>query len=94
MSEPLSRDRIERALQELPSWSLHDGKLRRDLRFDGFPAALSFLVRVGVLAESRGHHPEIYNAHAKVTLELITHDAGGITEKDLSFAREVEAFTP
>lgn len=91
MSERLSDDALRDALAGLPSWSLQDGKLRRELRFGGFGEALGFLVRVGVEAEKRDHHPELTNVYSRVTIELTTHDAGGITEKDLDLARAIDA---
>lgn len=90
MSHALGDDAVRAALERLPAWTVRDGKLHRELRFPGFPDALAFLVRIGVEAEKRGHHPELTNVYDRVTIDLVTHDVGGISEKDLDFARFVD----
>jgi 4a-hydroxytetrahydrobiopterin dehydratase len=94
MPEAMSHDDVRAALQQMPAWSLEDGKLHRELRFGGFAEALAFLVRVGIEAEKRGHHPELTNVFNRVTIDLTTHDAGGITEKDVDLARAVDEISP
>ena len=94
MPDPMRDDALRAALRDLPAWSLSDGKLRRELRFGGFPEALAFLVRLGVEAEKRGHHPELTNVYDRVTVELVTHDAGGITDKDVELARAIDTMAP
>jgi 4a-hydroxytetrahydrobiopterin dehydratase len=94
MPEAMSHDDVRDALQQMPAWSLEDGKLHRELRFGGFAEALAFLVRVGIEAEKRGHHPELTNVFNRVTIDLTTHDAGGITEKDVDLARAVDEISP
>lgn len=94
MSHALGDDAVHAALERLPAWSVQDGKLHRELRFPGFPDALAFLVRIGVEAEKRGHHPELSNVYDRVTIDLVTHDVGGISEKDLDFARLVDEVAP
>ena len=94
MSHALGDDAVRAALERLPAWSVHDGKLHRELRFPGFPDALAFLVRIGVEAEKRGHHPELSNVYDRVTIDLVTHDVGGISEKDLDFAQLVDEVAP
>jgi 4a-hydroxytetrahydrobiopterin dehydratase len=94
MSQRLGDDAVRAALERLPAWSVQDGKLHRELRFPGFPDALAFLVRIGVEAEKRGHHPELSNVYDRVTIDLVTHDVGGISEKDLDLARLVDEVAP
>ena len=91
MADRLTDDAVREALASLPSWSLESGKLHREFRFADFSEALGFLVRVGIEAEKRNHHPEIANVYASVTIDLTTHDAGGITEKDVDLARAIDA---
>ena len=91
MARPMNEDALREALAELPRWTLTDGKLHRDLRFANFSEALGFLVRVGVEAEKMGHHPEIANVYSRVSIDLTTHDAGGVTAKDLALARAIDA---
>jgi 4a-hydroxytetrahydrobiopterin dehydratase len=76
-------------LQALPGWTVRDGRLRRELRFDDFSDAFAFMTRVALLAERLDHHPDWSNVYDRVTIELVTHDAGGITERDIELARGV-----
>lgn len=94
MTEVLDRQRVQQALEELPGWSYEGDRLRRAYRFRSFGEALAFLVRVGVEAEKRDHHPELHNSYDRVTVELTSHDAGGVTERDLALARAIEGFAP
>lgn len=81
---------IQSALGDLPSWDLADGKLHRKLRFEDFRAAFAFMTRIALAAETANHHPEWFNVYNRVEIWLTTHDAGGITERDLALAREIE----
>lgn len=76
-------------LAGLPGWSLHDGKLRRELQFPDFIAAFGFMTRVALLAEAMNHHPEWFNVYGRVVIELTTHDAAGISERDFTLAAAV-----
>lgn len=87
---PLSQDQIARLPAELPDWRLENGKLHRDLRFADFNAAFGFMARVALVAESLGHHPEWSNVWNRVTIDLTTHDAGGLTELDVQLARRID----
>jgi 4a-hydroxytetrahydrobiopterin dehydratase len=82
---------VEQALRTLPRWSLRDGKLRLEQRFADFNEAFGFMTRVALLAEQQSHHPEWSNVWNRVTIDLTTHDAGGLTERDLTLARSIEA---
>jgi 4a-hydroxytetrahydrobiopterin dehydratase len=90
-ANPLSPDQIEALLRELPAWSLVEGKLHRDLRFADFAAAFGFLVQVALAAEAMGHHPEWSNVWNRVSIDLTTHDAGGLTDLDARLAGRIEA---
>jgi len=88
---PLSEQQIAAALSRLDGWSIDDGSLARTLTFDGFPAALAFMVRVGFVAEQQGHHPDWTNVYNRVTVRLNTHDAGGaVTQKDVDLAAAID----
>ena len=63
----------------------------RSYRFATFPDALAFMVRAGFAAEAAGHHPDWSNSYTRVEVSLSTHDAGGLTEKDIALARAMEA---
>lgn len=84
-------DNVEQRLAEFPDWSLTGGRLQRTFCFDDFAGAMSFVTQVADLAERLQHHPDIMIRYAKVTLTLTTHDAGGITDRDFTFASQVDA---
>ena len=92
--EKLSSEQIEANLAELAQWSLNGDAVQRTLRFEDFSGAMAFVSRVAELAEQMQHHPDIMIRYNKVTLTLTTHDAGGLTERDFSFARTAEGFVP
>jgi 4a-hydroxytetrahydrobiopterin dehydratase len=78
------------AVMGVPGWGLENGELVRVVEFDSFLEAVAFVNRVAELAEAAGHHPDIDIRYNRVRLALVTHDAsGGITDKDLSLAKQV-----
>lgn len=74
-----------------PEWELGEEELTRTLEFADFADALGFVVRIGLIAEKMGHHPDIDIRWNKVGLRLSTHSAGGLTEKDLELAQAISA---
>ena len=93
MTEPrlLSEAEIEAGLSRLSGWELRDGRLRKQYTFRTFLRAVAFVNGVAYLAESAGHHPDITINYNRVTLRLITHSAGALTDRDLALAGEIEA---
>lgn len=89
MPQPLNDVEVQRAIAALPEWRVEDGKLVREWKFADFSAAFGFLSRVALLAEKSNHHPEIFNSYASVRLELVSHDAGGVTQRDLDMAKAI-----
>lgn len=91
MSTPtlLSPQDLEKALGELSSWSVQSEKLHRQFQFPSFVEAFGFMSSVALVAESMGHHPEWFNVYNKVTVDLTTHDAGGITNLDVDLAKRM-----
>ena len=85
----LGRAELRSALEELPGWSVVDGKLHREFRFADFNQAFGFMTRVALVAEQRNHHPEWSNVWNRVVVDLTTHDAGGITASDVDLAAEM-----
>jgi 4a-hydroxytetrahydrobiopterin dehydratase len=86
----LTLSQIELAIKEVPEWKLNaHGELERTFTFTGFPQSILFVGSVGLLAESKNHHPDILVQWNKVKLTLTTHDAGGITSKDFELAKLV-----
>ena len=90
MSKKLDETALREALAELPGWSLEAGKLHREYRFPDFVTAFGFMSSVALVAEAMNHHPEWQNVYNRVVVDLTTHDAGGITEKDLALARRMD----
>lgn len=86
----LPDDTVRTALEDLEGWELVDDRIRRELTFPGFREAIDFIGRVADLAEAADHHPELCNVHASVTVELTSHDAGGITERDITLAHAID----
>lgn len=91
MSRPvkLSETEIHSKLEALPGWSLEAGKLHRQFRFGSFVEAFGWMSSVALVAESMGHHPEWSNVYNRVSVDLTTHDAGGITELDFTLAQRM-----
>ena len=87
---PLSMDEVQARLIGLPGWQIEAGELVKTFTFKDFLASLEFVNRVGELAESAGHHPDIDIRYNRVRLGLVTHDAGGLTTKDFDLAQKVE----
>jgi 4a-hydroxytetrahydrobiopterin dehydratase len=81
---------VQAGLARLPQWTLHEGKLRRELAFADFSEAFAFMARVALLAEKADHHPDWSNSWNKVVIELTSHDAGGVTQRDLDLAGAIE----
>ena len=73
-------------------WDETGGKLRRELTFANFSEAWAFMSRVALLAEKMNHHPDWSNSWNKVVIELVTHDQGGVTDRDREFASAVNQF--
>lgn len=95
--KPLDPDTRERRLAELPLWQFdaeRGGTIRRDYAFDDFVQAFGFMTQVALAAERLNHHPEWSNVYNRVSVTLTTHDAGGLTERDLELATIADrAFT-
>lgn len=86
-----SQQQVTALLAGLNGWQLRAGKLYRVFEFEDFVTAFGFMTRVALLAEKMDHHPDWSNSYNKVTIELITHSAGGITPLDLDMAERIDA---
>lgn len=82
---------IQAALDSLPGWSVQNQKLHREYRFPDFVHAFGFMAASAVAIEAMEHHPEWSNVWNRVSIDLTTHDAGGITAKDLMLAAKLES---
>ena len=90
-AQPLSPDAIALLPEQLPAWSLKEGKLHRELRFADFSEAFGFMTRVALAAEQLNHHPEWSNVWNRVVINLTTHDCGGLSNLDLALAQRIDA---
>lgn len=91
MADTLTYDELRSALAELPEWEVADGKLHRELTFADFSEAFGFMARVALAAESLGHHPDWSNSWNAVTIDIVSHDVGGLTPQCVELARRVDA---
>jgi 4a-hydroxytetrahydrobiopterin dehydratase len=91
MTIPKSTEQeIEAALAELGSWTVESDKLHREYKFRDFVQAFGFMTQAALLAERAAHHPEWFNVYNRVVVDMTTHEAQGITQKDLDLASEME----
>lgn len=84
---------ISTQLQELSGWTVENEKLHKEFQFDSFVEAFGFMASVALIAESMNHHPEWFNVYNRVTVDLATHDAGGISALDFELAKKVDALS-
>jgi len=87
----LEEAEIRQALRDLPEWRMEAGKLRRVYRFRDFVEAWGFMSAGALLVQQMDHHPEWSNVYHTVTVDLVTHDAGGVSGRDVELARKLEA---
>jgi 4a-hydroxytetrahydrobiopterin dehydratase len=87
----LSDSEIQVALSTLPGWQIMNGTLTKTYQLADFPEAIALVNGAAELAEAQRHHPDIDIRYTKVTFGLVTHDEGGITEKDVRLAKDIEA---
>jgi len=83
----LSDEQIQTALQGLEGWSVVDGKLHKEFQFSDFNETFGFMTRASMHIEKMNHHPEWFNVYNKLVVDLMTHDASGITENDTNLAK-------
>lgn len=89
----LSQQEIQEQVSTLQNWSVKEGKLHAEFRFADFIEAFAFMTRVALAAESAQHHPEWFNVYNRVTIDLVTHDAGdAISQNDIDLARKIDSF--
>lgn len=91
-SPKLTDSDVTDAVTARPGWELVEGKLHRELTFDDFVEAFGFMTRVAIVAEKRNHHPEWSNVYNTVTIDLTSHDVGGVSQRDLDLADTIDGF--
>ena len=90
-AKKLSDAEIQANLEQLNGWTVEDGKLHKEFQFDTFVTAFGFMTQLALVAESMNHHPEWFNVYNRVTIDLMTHDAGGISELDFQWAQHADS---
>ena len=91
--EKLNDAEINAELANLSGWVVENGKLHKQFQFNSFVEAFGFMTRVALVAESMNHHPEWSNVYNRVTINLMTHDAGGISALDFELAKQADKFS-
>jgi 4a-hydroxytetrahydrobiopterin dehydratase len=93
MVEKLNEAARATLAETLPEWRLLAGRdaIQRLFRFRDFNEAWGFMARVALLAEAQDHHPEWFNVYNRVEITLTTHDAGGLSPRDVTLARAIDA---
>ena len=87
----LSASHIAEKLKTIPDWSLEGREIVRNVEFADFAGSLNFVNKVASKAEAAGHHPDIDIRYNKVRLALVSHDAGGLTDRDFDLAAAIDA---
>jgi 4a-hydroxytetrahydrobiopterin dehydratase len=92
MADRLSDIAIQRELGGLQGWSRRGDVITKTFQFRNFMAGINFVTAVAKAADAADHHPDIDIRYTKITCSLSTHSAGGITQKDLDLAKQIERF--
>lgn len=90
MTQKLTADEIDSQLGPLEGWKAEEKAITKTFEFEGFEPAMDFVNHVASAAEEADHHPDIDIRYDKVTLKLSSHDAGGVTAKDIKLAEAIE----
>ncbi|MAF40860.1 MAG: 4a-hydroxytetrahydrobiopterin dehydratase [Cyanobium sp. ARS6] len=91
MAALLSLQERDNLRATLAQWQVGDERIKRQWQFSDFSEAFAFMTRVALLAETKQHHPNWSNVYNRVTIELTTHDLGGISNLDVELARSIDA---
>jgi len=96
MVERLTGAARQTALREIHGWSEVEDRdaIRKSYHFSNFSEAWGFLARIALIAEKMDHHPEIFNVYNRVEIILSTHDAGGLSERDIALAQVIDELAP
>ena len=92
--ERLDATQISALATELPNWRVQEERLHRDLQFKSFVEAFGFMTQVALLAESKNHHPNWSNVYNRVSIDLTTHDLGGLSSLDVELATAIDGLLP
>jgi 4a-hydroxytetrahydrobiopterin dehydratase len=90
ITEKMSPEQTSAHLKKLPRWELKEGKLHLELKFKDFVQAFGFMTQVAILSERANHHPEWSNVYNRLTIDLTTHEVGGISQRDFDLAKAID----
>jgi 4a-hydroxytetrahydrobiopterin dehydratase len=85
----LTQSELDTAIAQLSGWQLVNGKLNKTFKFKDFVEAFGFMTKVAIVSEKMDHHPELFNVYNRVVIDLVTHDADGITALDINLAKKI-----
>src|SRR5664280_3872975 len=94
MSTVLSDAEVQQALQKLPGWKKNGNVIERNFQFENFVQAMDFVNQIAEAAEVVNHHPDIHISYNKVTMVLVSHDSGGVTQRDIRMAGKINEMAP
>jgi 4a-hydroxytetrahydrobiopterin dehydratase len=94
MSTVLTEAEVQQAMQQLPGWKQNGKAIERVFQFENFVKAMGFVNHIAEAAEAVNHHPDILINYNKVTLSLISHDSGGVTQRDIRMAGRINELAP
>jgi len=94
MSTVLSEAELQQAIVRLPGWKRSGKAIERVFQFDNFVKAMEFVNQIAEAAEAINHHPDILINYNKVTLTLLSHDSGGVTQRDIKMAGRINELHP
>ncbi len=86
----IEKNQLNYFIENNPSWSVYNEAIRKEFKFNNFIDAFSFISKVALISEKMDHHPNWQNTYNKVTIELSTHDIGGITINDIKLAEAID----
>jgi 4a-hydroxytetrahydrobiopterin dehydratase len=89
----MSDDEARAAVASLNGWSFADNQIEKSWKFKDHVEAMGFVNRVALLAERADHHPDLNIVYSNVRIRLNTHSEGGVTDKDISLAKEIDAYS-
>src|ERR1017187_3073741 len=94
ISAVLSDAELQQALQKLPGWKKNGNAIERNFQFANFVQAMDFVNQIAEAAEAVNHHPDIHISYNKVTMVLVSHDSGGVTQRDIRMAGKINELAP
>ncbi len=94
MADKLTGEAVDKALTNLPGWEKAENRdaIHKRFKFNDFAAAWAFMSRIAELAETMDHHPEWFNVYNRVDITLTSHDAGGVSQRDIKMAGLIEEY--